>query len=232
MSVFQPKRLTCPHCQMEEQRTVVASLNVGRHPERRDEILAETFQRFTCGRCAREFVYEGPFSYLSFPDREFILVYPRAAERSWRTLEQETAASFTRNLIELAPPFLGIHRAAYFVRTVFGLAGLREKILCRREGIDDAELEALKLALLRRQPDLSLAAENRPRLRAVEEDTLELLFVPEGRLLRVPRAEILRMREPAWTQVVKELHGPAYVDLGRLLLRGESSLDATAPGAT
>lgn len=229
MSIFKVKTLQCPRCGAQEVRNVLTSLDLRYEPDRREEILSARFQRFSCGTCSHEYRYEGPFSYSNLPEREFLLVYPPSWEESWRALEAETLASFERSRREAEPSFASAEHGAYFVRLVFGMEALREKLLCRRAGIDDVYLEALKVDVLRGMAEeLPPDPRRRPRLLEVDSARMWLNCGTNRRPLGLPRGTLAEIAESQWRKVLRKIAGEAYVDIGRMVVLGSRPVSAVS----
>lgn len=227
MSVYQDRTLTCPHCQHKASHSVAVSLNAARAARQRAAIFDGTFQRFTCTQCGKTYRADGPFIYIDFDAKHWVGVFPEPAERAWWSYEREPQLAFERNLLEHAPAMVREWAPGFLVRAVFGIPALREKLVAWEAGLDDRELEAHKLALLRNLGPFDLGASCRPRLHAASASSLTY-HVPRptagdpGRLavVSVPRAELLRIAEhrEEWQPVIASLSEGPYVDLGRLFI--------------
>jgi hypothetical protein len=105
----------------------------------------------------------------------------------------------------------------------FGWARLREKLIARERGVDDAALEALKAALLRAGATVRLSDDLEVRLLSADDASLDLAWVlgdgfVEG-AFRVPRslcAEITK--DSAWTTALDALRAGPFVDINRVLV--------------
>lgn len=227
MSIYEKRMLTCPHCGHQVEKSVAVSLNAARARVQRQEILDGTFQRFECETCHERFRADGPLIYIDFDQKVWIGVFPAPWESAWWKHEQEPALSFQRNIEENSPPMVKEWAPGFVIRAVFGLEGLREKLVAHAAGIDDRVLEAYKLDLLRGMGPYELSGRARPRLRKVEGG--ELFFhVPRpepgnpGRvaMVRVAAAELGRIEanRAAWGQTLDTLSEGPYVDLGRIFI--------------
>lgn len=225
MSTFVGINVACPVCGTVTRREVATSINASRSPEWRDVILEGAFQRFTCPSCGDTAVPMLPFPYIDFDRKQYIGVFPTADEADWWEHEQEPADAFERNLGQFAPAVARPIGADMHVRTVFGIDALREKILVLDAGLDDAVLEALKLRLLVARDDLSSALDDRPRLIAATDETLEfIVLAPSAESdrdlyqLSVPRADYdLVAHDRELRALVEALAAGPYRDAGRLL---------------
>jgi hypothetical protein len=226
MSIYQQRTLTCPHCGHARVESVAVSLNAARARVQRQAILDGTFQRFACETCHERFRADGPLIYIDFDQKLWIGVFPAPWESSWWKHEQEPLRSFQRNIEENSPPMVKEWAPGFSIRAVFGLEGLREKLVAHEAGIDDRALEAYKLDLLRGMGPYELSRRARPRLRKVEGS--ELFFhVPRpepgnpGRvaMVRTARAELDRIAAgEAWGPTLATLSEGPYVDLGRIFI--------------
>lgn len=244
MSIFEQRTLTCPHCGTQAEHTVAVSVNGGRSPQYRQQILEGSFQVMTCATCGEKADADGPFIYIDLRARQWIGCFPRAWEPAWRSYENEPMDSWRRSMVDHAPANVRRMSDGFRVRAVFGLPALREKLLCFVHDIDDRVLEALKLDLLRSHPALAMHPAARPLLVEVGGATLVLIAqVPPAspdsasgdagaawRDVRItaPRAELDRIRAdaPAWAGVLVEVARGPYVDLGRIMLSGTARLSA------
>lgn len=242
MSIFEPRTLTCPHCGVDAEHAVAVSINGGRSPQYRQQILDGSFQVIACPTCGKKTEADGPFIYIDLRDKIWIGCFPRAWEPAWRSFENEPLDSWRRSMIDHAPSNVRRMADGFRVRAVFGLPALREKLLCLQHGIDDRLLEALKLDLLRRHEALAMHPAARPLLIDVDGAALamvSLLPPPESdgaslgaalgfqatwRNVRfsVPRGELDRIRDDAaaWSAAIVQVSGGPYVDLGRMMLSG------------
>jgi len=229
--------LACPHCGHEEARAVAVSVDGARAAQQHQAILDDTFQRFSCAACGREFRADGPLIYLDFDAKLWIGVFPAPWEAAWWEHEAAPQGAFDRYMIENCPPLVREWAPGFAVRAVFGLPRLREKLVAHAAGIDDRVLEAYKLDLLRGMGPYELSPRARPTLRAATaQDAVFLVPRPEpgepGKLaqVRVARAELDRIaaaQDGAWAQTIAALAEGPYVDLGRLFAPRPSGSEAT-----
>lgn len=239
MSVFRPMPLVCSGCGARNVETVALSLHGSRVPQVVDEIVAGTFQCFTCASCALRYRADGPLIYVDFERKRWVGEFPSHMERSWASLEQQPMDSFRRSLIDLAPAFLRSEADGFTIRAVFGLDALAEKIRLLDAGIDDRAVEVAKLATVLRTGS-TLAPRYRPRvvsagpgsvvLRLWSRDSAEEQAQPGH--LSLSTSEVMSFAaDPEWATVSEELQVGPYVDLGRLLFDGRSPLREHAPCA-
>jgi hypothetical protein len=148
MSTFSPGIIRCP-CGHDFEVDVADGLHVSLRPDLRDAILAGSFHRFACPRCARVSVIEKLLAYTDFPRRQWLTVVPAAglARRSeWLRLAED---SFRATMIERAAPMVTAWAPEMTRRVGFGLVSLREKLAAFDAGLDDRILELVKLQMIR-----------------------------------------------------------------------------------
>ena len=167
MSIFRTVYLDCPACGTAVSYELVHSVNAGRRPDLRDEILDGTFQRATCPSCQRAFRLDPEFIYLDLPSRLYIAVWPTNQRSSWRDCAARTRATFEKSMGEQAPAEARELANGVDVRAVFGWHALVEKILARQAGIDDRSLEVAKLAVMRTQEEVPVPGSAELRLVAL-----------------------------------------------------------------
>jgi len=195
MSIFRTVYLDCPACGTAVSYELVHSVNAGRRPDLRDEILDGTFQRATCPSCQRAFRLDPEFIYLDLPSRLYIAVWPTNQRSSWRDCAARTRATFEKSMGEQAPAEARELANGVDVRAVFGWHALVEKILARQAGIDDRTLEVAKLAVMRFEEEVPMPGSAELRLVALRDGDLMMSWVgaasggndEEAPLLRVPR---------------------------------------------
>lgn len=227
MSVFRDLAVTCPACGHVEHHAVADSINAAARPELRQQIVDDTFQRFPCARCGVTVVVDGPMLLVHFEQHHWLELFPAAWEPAWRAVEQETLRRFRQTVVEYAPPLVQVHADEFVVRTVFGLDALREKLVTLDAAIDDVALEALKLDLLRGDPEAMADPHARLRLRSATSDALNFAVQLGNRSaveLAVARSHLDTTASQAWQKTRDTVCGGPYVDVGRLLVRGDAAI--------
>jgi len=217
VSTFVPAQVACPACGHVQEESLATSLNVTRTPAWKDVVLDGSFQQVRCSSCGARWEAVEPFIYIDFKLHLYVGVFPLADEAAWWQHEDAPADAFIRNLGWAAPPVARPIGDGFVVRTAFGLAALREKVVAHDAGLDDVSLEALKLRLMLTREDLSFGLDARLRLTRVEAQLL--VFESLGATIDVDRAEYDDVRsDPELTDRVEPfLSGHPYCDLGRLL---------------
>lgn len=228
MSTFTDRTRACRACGTENTHSVAVSLNGGRMPELREQILGGTFQRFSCVNCHAVMIIEDAMVYLDFGRKEWLTCFPSTREREWHRLEQEPLEDWKEAMVTHAAPIVREMSAGFKIRAVFGRNALREKLLCFEHAIDDITLEVLKLDVLRTTPDLVFAPQHRLRLYAVDSETLCFGVSATHRTLQLPRDLLSKYAlEPLqWLPITEPLRRGPYVDIGRIMLPPMATLAA------
>jgi CpXC protein len=237
MSTFAAAQVPCPHCARIDERSIALTVNATRTPAYRAAVLDGTFQRFVCAGCAAPFVVEEPFLYLELGRKLLIACAPVDEEAHWPRYERMALERFEEDLGSGAPAVARQLGEGVRLRAVFGLAALREKLVCFEAGLDDAVLEAFKLELCRSGAGLPLHPEARLRLESVSAGELSFAMPERGhggdgsdagdasQAVVVDRAAFARfVVAPGWEALVSRLGSGPYVDLGRVLLPASGEL--------
>jgi hypothetical protein len=222
MSVFQHQTLACPSCGEPVPFEVVHSVNADRRSDLRDAILDGTFQAQPCPSCEKEFRLDPQLNYLHIGAHQWIAAHPLDRIGEWEDIESKDQALFDRGYGSGAPATARAIGEGMIVRVVFGWAALREKVLLVEHGLDDVELELMKIAILQ-----SSGKVENGELRLVDmvEDTLALAWIDpktgaEISTMRAPREvydEIVADRDE-WQPLREQLSAGAFVDMQRLLI--------------
>ncbi|MDP2307576.1 MAG: CpXC domain-containing protein [Pseudomonadota bacterium] len=222
MSTFGARTVYCPACGAGTERTVVVSLNGGRRPDLRRQILDGTFQRVVCPGCGAPHRLEEPFVYIDFDRKQWITCFPPAREAEWSSLESEPREDWKEAMITYAPPLVRAWSAGFTVRAVFGLAALREKLVCIDQGVHDIWLAVMQLDAMLQLPEVGFHASRRLRLVGVDGELLIHRIPGTDTSLAVPRGRLVGMQaDPlAWSAAYEALGKGPYVDVGRILLAG------------
>lgn len=216
MSTFVERNVTCPHCGIEEERTIAESLNGPRIPDVVDAILGGRFQTFMCSGCRGEYVVDSPLVYLDFDAGHWLHMFRREDEVNWAACEAEADRTFVQTMEVHAPPMVRDWASRMVRRTVFGLGALREKLALIRAGLDDASLEAMKLDMLRRTEVFAWRREAPIRLVAVLDDGLRFEQFDSDDVVTVPREWLDHVAEdPEWASARAAVAAGSYVDIGR-----------------
>ncbi|HEY5920918.1 MAG TPA: CpXC domain-containing protein [Kofleriaceae bacterium] len=172
MSTFEPARIRCT-CGAEQDVTLANGLHISKRPDIRQQILEGTFHRFPCPACGGHVQIETLLAYTDFPKQHWFTIVPED-ELPWRGERVAFAKLvFQRNMVERAAPMIQDLAPKMKQRVIFGLASLREKIICFDADLDDRLVEALKLQLMR---DLELPFTGSGYFHLVEVNGNELVF--------------------------------------------------------
>jgi hypothetical protein len=155
MSAFHTLELGCV-CGHQFPHHVARGVNAQRSPQFRQQILDGTFHTVQCPSCTQTRIIETAFSYIDPKRNLFIQVKPRKAFFDWKI-----ASRMLEEKVKRLPAQGKLKKPK--MRVVFGLAELREKILCETQNLDDRTLELIKVVLLYEHPMLM----KRPRLQFV-----------------------------------------------------------------
>jgi len=231
MSLFRPVELPCPSCEAPVQFQACGSVNADRRPDLRDEIISGSFQRGACEKCGTTFRLDPEFVYLDVGRGQWITAFPVARVGDWEHIEAEVREAFAKSYGDKSPPDLQEIGRDLRVRTTFGWAALREKLLIAEHGLDDVNFELLKIALLRSLDDPPLQNDAELRLVTVDavENELELAFiVSQGEqlieTLRIPRElyDEIAADQEGWQELRNEISAGPFVDTRRLMVAGKA----------
>jgi hypothetical protein len=164
-------------------------------------------------------------TFLDMGRHQWILVQPGADVRQWKALQEKARSVFAVAYGPDAPPEAQEIGRDMKARVVFGWTALSEKLLCSEHGLDDVNLELLKMAVLKDVPDPPLKDDSDLRLVGVEGGELILAWLSSqdehvATTLRVPRElydEIAADTE-AWQPLREELSADPFVDFNRLIV--------------
>jgi len=225
MSIFQSMAANCPACGTENMVEVAASVNADRRPDLRQQIIDGTFQTVHCQSCGTNFRLQPSFTYIDVGRRLWILAHPIDDLTQWQTLENEARTVFDTAYGSVAPKIARELGATLAARIVFGWPAMREKLVCHAAGLDDVELELLKLAVVRDVQNAPLADGSELRLDRAEDDALVFAWLDSSteevlKTLRAPRAAYGELAEDpaAWAALRGRLAGQLFVDVNRLLI--------------
>lgn len=171
MGVIKPYQIeTCAGLPVEAN--LIDSLNIFRTPEKRQEILQAEYNKITDPN-GKQVTVEKPFLYTDFDRNEVILVKPPNERYFWREASRELL-QIVAQLSETVSP-----TANRFVRVVFGLGELREKLLARDAGIDDRILELFKVLLAYEHPIILQQPRLNVNLHAIDDRWLTFIAAYE-----------------------------------------------------
>ena len=232
MSLFHSETIACPGCGAQQRVEVASSVNADRRPELRDAILDDSLQRITCDACGAKARLAPHLTFLDVGRRQWVLTLPAADRVLWDSFERGALDVFNGSFGPEAPPAARALGEQIAVRVAFGWSGLREKLLCRQLGVDDVELELLKLLLMRtvEAGDVRDGAALR-LIGATEEGALQIGWVEDDGeavvdVLDVPRDLLdgIHADGAAWDQVRAELTSGPFVDITKALVEPELAI--------
>lgn len=140
--------IPCPGCGKSLDLEGYDSVNADRHPDLRAAILDGSLQQFSC-ECGATFRGAPEFSYLDGGRRQWIAAHPYSEFNNYAEHDAATQELFDSALGEGAPAVAQEIGAEISPRVVFGWGALREKIYLREQGLEDADVECLKLQLFK-----------------------------------------------------------------------------------
>jgi hypothetical protein len=235
MSMFHTETVTCPVCEATSEQTFATSVNADRRPDLRQDILDDRFQRLTCSACGAEFRFAPHLTYLNVDRGQWILTMAAPQRPFWESLEAGALEIYNDSFGPDAPNAARAIGERLTPRITFGWSGLREKLLCDDLGINDVELELLKVLLMRTVE--ASAVTTRAALRLLEADAAGDLRLAwraddtEGAddILTVPRRLLDGIREQgaAWDALRAEISNGPFVDATKLFTPAELPVAAT-----
>lgn len=225
MSTWAQGTITCPRCAGPVDARQARSVSATRAPAWRDALLAGELHRPRCATCGATIDVQVSFLYTDLPRGQWLFVESPGELARWAEKEREALTTFDRVAASATASGAGDMVARCRVRVVFGVDELRERVAADTAGLDDGELECVKLAAVRRQAELRGAGE-RLRFDRFREDELELVSASaaapaqvRGRW-RIPRAEVKAVRDgiAEWRERFPELFGRGFVSIDRWLV--------------
>lgn len=225
MSLFRSETVKCPACGADHTADIFFSVNADRRADLRDATIDRSFQVETCARCGESFRIDPDLNYLDMGRGQWISVHPLLQLGRWEELLPVDQAAFDHSYGSGATEGGREIGEELTVRVVFGWAGFREKLVASDAGLDDVELELLKIALIRHQDDAPLSDAVELRLVDVVDGDLVLAWL-DGAKDEVVETLIVPMSAYAnvagdtegWAELRKELTATPFVDMQRLMI--------------
>jgi CpXC protein len=180
MSIFHAHTITCPACKHVFEMQASDSINADRRPDLRDAILERSFQREACPSCGEVFRLDPLLTYIDVERGQWLAAQPLEALPEWGAEQADALALFQQAYGQGAPAAAREIGELLTVRLVFGWAALREKLVIREAGLDDATVELLKLALIRSLSPCPLGPGVELRLESLTDDMLRFHWVKAG----------------------------------------------------
>ncbi len=229
MSVFHSETIVCPLCEATSEQSFANSVNADRRPDLRAEILDQTFQRITCPSCKGQFRFAPHLTYVDTARGQWILTMPATERPYWESLEAGSLEIFNDAFGFEAPKAAQAIGQKLIARVTFGWTGLREKLLCQEVGLNDAELELLKVLMMRTVEAVNVS--DRVALRLLGTDPSGALLMAwvrddtegAGEIMTVPRdlLDDIRAQGPAWDALRAEITNGTFVDATKLFVPPE-----------
>ena len=227
MSVTRTTSFSCPECDEPIDKFEVAfSVHADRCPEQREGILDGSFQSVTCKSCNKTFRFDPELAYLDFKRGQFMSAKPAKEAKEWHQAEAEAGRAFNLAYGADAPAPAQALGKGLTLRVVFGWPALREKIVLREQGIDDIDIELVKMMILRSGTSLQLSGNIELRFIDSDDETLFLAWLDsleETHVtdLKAPRALLDEVKTADFDELRSEFDDAAYVDWNRLLVVSE-----------
>ncbi len=149
MSKTATRELPCRACGVKITALTIESANPARHPPFQEKLLARTLLKTACPGCGAEHEHYDQFVWTDLVGRLCVAVVHQDQRERWPELEKEARTTLAVPLREEGPSFVRSFGRNVLIRLCVGLEELREKVVCRVEGLDDVIVEALKLRVAR-----------------------------------------------------------------------------------
>jgi len=148
MSTTIPAEVGCPNCGTRQTILIAESANVQRSPSWKRAAHDGTLHKFLCDTCGLDFRVERDLLYSDLHGGILIGAFAPTRRPEVVQLEADIAETWVQTVEVEAPPVVARYFKGPGPRVVFGLAALREKVVCFDARLDDRLIEAVKLALL------------------------------------------------------------------------------------
>lgn len=220
MSTWTQRELACPTCGQAVHAKIAIGAHVGRAPQIREQVLARTFHRFTCP-AGHPITVHAAFEYMDTERGQLLLVGRTNDRAEWPAFEARVRATVDR-VLELGSPLTEPLVRGLKPRVVFGLEGLREKLVIWDAAIDDALVECMKVRAYAADPALAAPGSHLLVDHVRDDEVIECTWFPAqpGPTLRVELpADWLHaaLRDRASLESrFPELFGGGFVSVDRL----------------
>ncbi len=225
MSIFNSANAVCPECGETVEISWAASVNADRRPDLRLAILDSSFQAEPCPICESTMRLPPHITYLDVARGHWILVEDVTELSRWPALEEEADRLFSDSFGAKAPSMAKDIGTGMQKRLVFGWPALREKLFCAELGLDDVELELLKVAVIRGVDDVPIGEDLALRLVAGDSETLTFDVTDDDTEERVATTEVPRSLyddivgdTDAWAPLREQLVTETFVDVARFMV--------------
>lgn len=225
MSIFHTATIACPDCGLSSDVSWSASVNADRRPDLRDAILDGSFQSESCPHCSRKLRLPPHLTYVDMTRGQWLVAASAAELTQWPVLEADAVKLFDASFGAGAPAAARSLAEGVRPRLVFGWPALREKLLCGELGLNDVDLELLKLALLRGASGIPIGDGLALRLEGGDAGMLTFAVIREETEERVAASEIPRelyddiaADTATWAAQREQLAGHPFVDTLRFMI--------------
>jgi hypothetical protein len=229
MSLIRTQTITCPACENQSRHEIAESVNADRRPDLRDAILDDSFQRIICPVCGGALRFSPHMTYFDSERHQWILALPAHDRPIWESFESGALDIFNRGFGPAAPRMAQSLGKTLTSRVTFGWSGLREKLLCVQFGVNDADLELLKVLLMGTVESTHVRDDAALRLIGVDASgDLLIGWVSDDNesvdeTLTVPRSLLgdIASDPDAWDALRAEIANGSFVDATKLLVQPE-----------
>ncbi len=149
MSMQNMQEIPCRNCSASNTIEIYHTVNIGRLPTLKEQILNDKLQSINCKNCGARVRVEPLFPYIDLKNKLWIATRPASEIILWREIEEDSANIFNLSLGPDAPGSTHEMNTDIKPRVVFGWSALKEKLLAHDAGISDVELEMAKVATLK-----------------------------------------------------------------------------------
>jgi len=215
--------LRCPACGAEQRADAVFSISADQRPDLRAAVLDSSLQVFPCSACNVAFRLEPRLTYLDVERGLWVVAWPDSDRARWSARAAQAQQMFQRAYGARAGAGAKALGQQLIARTTFGWHALREKIAIQAAGLDDVEVELLKLLLIRQRP-VRLSAHRALRLEAADAQRLRFVWLDTARGRVEPAAEVptsllldVALARTDWAGLRGALSESLYVDVQRLM---------------
>ena len=237
MSRCEIQEVICPVCGAAQHEKVFVSVNGARIKAAADRIIDGSWGELSCLKCGARYHRDTPLLFTDLPGGVWIVQYDASERRRFAALEDEANEIFELEFIQRPPAAIREQALAVQRRICFGRRQLAEKLLARREGIDDRGLECLKLVLLRDYlRELFHSGPTEFFLRRADHEKLDLVAMPMVEPRPVLNVTVTRQKLQEMVQdsasfrvPFPELFNKLYVSASRYVTDDTETLNPGAP---
>jgi hypothetical protein len=225
VSLANAETLTCPYCGAQKTADVFYSVNADRRPDLRQAAIDRTFQTVVCDSCGETYRIEPEFNYLDVGRGQWISVHAFTRIGNWETILPGDQSAFDLSYGPDASAGARDIGNGLTVRVTFGWAGFREKLIAHDSGLNDVDLELLKIAVIRQQDNPLLSDTVEMRLVAHTNGDLVLCWIDghtdsvrETMLVPIREYETIAADSEGWASLRTRLQESPFVDMQRLMI--------------